>query len=176
MRLLLVTLLVLTPLVTAGCAESTAGTEAVADDAVTFFGSPESSISAAVMLPPGRALYWTSGTVPPVVDEDQPRDARARYGDTEKQATGILERFEAQLAENGLSLGDVVYLRAYLVADPEHEGQVDFTGWFNAYGKFFGTETNPTKPARSTVAVAGLVNAAWLIEVEAFAVYPEVAR
>jgi enamine deaminase RidA (YjgF/YER057c/UK114 family) len=32
--------------------------------------------------------------------------------------------------------------------------------------------TNPVKTARSTVGVAALVNAAYLVEVEAFAVYP----
>ena len=34
-------------------------------------------------------------------------------------------------------------------------------------------EENPTKPARSTVGVAALVVPDWLIEIEAFAVFPE---
>ncbi|MGI9175942.1 MAG: Rid family hydrolase [Rhodothermales bacterium] len=70
-------------------------------------------------------------------------------------------------------LPDVAYLRVYLVADSEKDGLVDYRGWFNAYAQFFGTEENPTKPARSTVGVAGLVSPDWLIEVEAFAAYPE---
>ena len=35
---------------------------------VAFSGSAESPISAAVAIPTGRALYLTSGTVPPVAD------------------------------------------------------------------------------------------------------------
>ena len=34
------------------------------------------------------------------------------------------------------------------------------------------TAANPVKTARSTVGVTALVNADWLIEIEAFAVYP----
>jgi enamine deaminase RidA (YjgF/YER057c/UK114 family) len=37
----------------------------------------------------------------------------------------------------------------------------------------FGTAANPTKPARSTVGVSALVNPDWLIEIEAFAVFPK---
>ncbi len=140
-------------------------------DSVQFFGNPDWSISSAVKVPPDRALYWTSGTVPPVVDEEAPADSPARYGDMETQATGILERFETQLAEEGLSLSDVVYLRVYLV--PGEDGTIDFQGWFDAYAQFFGTEANPTKPARSTVGVAQLVNPGWRVEIEAFAAYPE---
>jgi hypothetical protein len=36
----------------------------------------------------------------------------------------------------------------------------------------FGTAANPTKTARSTIGVAALVNPLYLIEIEAFAVYP----
>ncbi len=147
------------------------GAHAQPADTVQFFGNPDWSISSAVKVPPGRALYWTSGTVPPVVDEEAPADSPARYGDMETQATGILERFETQLAEEGLSLSDVVYLRVYLV--PGEDGTIDFQGWFDAYAQFFGTEANPTKPARSTVGVAQLVNPGWRVEIEAFAAYPE---
>ena len=56
--------------------------------------------------------------------------------------------------------------------DKEKGGQCDFKGWFEAYAQFFGTPENPTKPARSTVGVAALVSPAWLIEIEAVAVYP----
>lgn len=140
-------------------------------DSVQFFGNPDWSISSAVKIPPGRALYGSSGTVPPVIDDDAPSDSPARYGDMETQATGILERVETQLAEEGLSLSDVVYLRVYLV--PGDDGTIDFQGWFDAYAQFFGTDANPTKPARSTVGVAQLVDPGWRVEIEAFAAYPE---
>jgi enamine deaminase RidA (YjgF/YER057c/UK114 family) len=154
-----------------GLAVSPCSTYAQPADSVQFFGNPDWSISSAVKVPPDRALYWTSGTVPPVVDEDAPADSPARYGDMETQATGILERFASQLAEEGLSLSDVVYLRVYLV--PGEDGTIDFQGWFDAYAQFFGTAENPTKPARSTVGVAQLVNPGWRVEIEAFAAYPE---
>ncbi|MSU45798.1 MAG: hypothetical protein EXS42_01375 [Lacunisphaera sp.] len=45
-------------------------------------------------------------------------------------------------------------------------------GWIKAYGEFFNNAQNPSKTARSTVAVTGLVSPDWLIKIEAFAVYP----
>ena len=83
----------------------------------------------------------------------------------------MLKAIETQLAGQGLTMADVVYLRAYLVADPA-KGAIDTDGWNAAYREVFGTAANPTKPARSTVGVSALVNPLWLIEIEAFAVYP----
>ena len=57
-------------------------------------------------------------------------------------------------------------------ADPAKENKIDVAGWNAAYGEVFNTAANPVKTARSTVGVAALVNADWLIEIEAFAVYP----
>lgn len=142
-----------------------------APDSVLYYGlTPQSTIASGVVIPAGRAVVWTSGTVPPVFNERAEPGTRERYGDTKIQATGVLRRIENLLAEQGLSLGDVVYLRAYLVADPQLGG-IDVRGWNEAYGEFFGTAANPTRPARSTVGVAALVNSDWLIEIEAFAVY-----
>lgn len=139
--------------------------------AVTFYGSPTSPISGGVAIPAGAAYVWTSGTVPPVVKADAPAGDIARFGDTKTQAVGVLKAIETQLAGQGLTMADVVYLRAYLVADPA-KGAIDTDGWNAGYREFFGTAANPTKPARSTVGVAALVNPLWLVEIEAFAVYP----
>jgi enamine deaminase RidA (YjgF/YER057c/UK114 family) len=139
---------------------------------VTFYGSSSSPISSAVIIPPGRACIWVSGTVPPVIKPDAPPGSRERYGDTRTQALGVLKSIESQLAQHGASLKDVVYLRAYLVADPAKEHKIDVAGWNAAYGEVFNTAANPTKTARSTVGVSALVNPDWLIEVEAFAVLP----
>jgi enamine deaminase RidA (YjgF/YER057c/UK114 family) len=140
---------------------------------VTFYGAATSSISSAVAVPEDQSYYWTSGTVPPAVNLDAPPRTRDRYGDTKTQAIGILERFKGLLEEVGLTLADVVYLRAYLVADPALDNQVDYQGWFDAYAQYFNNPDNSTKVARSTVAVAGLVDPGWLIEIEAVAVYPK---
>ena len=145
-------------------------------EAVTFLpGGTNSPISAAVAVPAGKALLYTSGTVPPVLDEKEPAGSRERYGDTKTQGIGALRQIEAQLKKAGLSLRDVVYLRVYLTADKAKEGRFDYPGWFEAYGQFFGNAENPVKPARSTVGVASLVNPDWLIEIEAVAAYPDLA-
>jgi len=147
-------------------------TPATAGDHVQFYGSPTSPISGGVVIPPGRAVVWTSGTVPPVRVREAAVGSRERFGDTRAQATGVLDAIEEQLKKQGLSLRDVVYLRAYLVPDAAGGGKLDVQGWSAAYGERFGTAANPTKPARSTVGVAALVNPDWLIEIEAFAVFP----
>lgn len=140
---------------------------------VTFYGAPSSPISSGVVIPAGRASIWISGTVPPVLKADAPAGSRERYGDTKTQAAGILKSIETQLTARGLTMRDVVYLRAYLVADATKDNKIDLAGWNAAYGEAFNTTANPTRTARSTVGVAALVNSDWLIEIEAFAVYPK---
>ena len=140
---------------------------------VTFYGNPASAISAGVVIPGGRASVWVSGTTPPVLKADAPAGSRERFGDTRTQAAGILKAIETQLVAQGLTMKDVVYIRAYLVPDPAKENRIDTAGWNAAYQDVFGTAANPTKTARSTVGVVSLVNADWLIELEAFAVFPK---
>ncbi|MEC0207273.1 RidA family protein [Paenibacillus lautus] len=136
-----------------------------------FYGSPTSSISSGVIVPEGASYLFTSGTVPPLLNKDG-KTVYERYGDTKTQGIGILKEIEKQLKEQGLTMKDVVYLRVYLTPDAAKNGTFDYTGWFDAYAQFFNTKENPVKPARSTVGVASLVNADWLIEIEAVAVYP----
>jgi enamine deaminase RidA (YjgF/YER057c/UK114 family) len=127
----------------------------------TFIGDPKASIASGVALPAAAPLLWLSGTPP-----------SAPYGDMKAQAQTALRRISDTLQAQGLTLRDVVYLRVYLVAD-KTSGKVDYKGWFDAYAEAFGTAANPTKPARSTLAVAGLVQPEWLIEIETFAAYPK---
>ena len=138
---------------------------------VTFTGG-RGNISNTVAIPANAAVVWTSGTVPSVADTSAPADSPARWGDTRVQAVSVLTAIEARLKEQGLGMKDVVYLRAYLVPDKAKGNVIDTQGWNAAYGQFFNNATNPVKPARSTVGVLALVNAAWLVEVEAFAVFP----
>lgn len=145
--------------------------KAAAPESVTFYGSVQSPILSAVAVPADRAYFWTSGTIPPVINPNAPEGTRDRYGDTKTQGIGIIQQFQTLLQEAGLSLANVIYLRVYIVPDPALNNQVDFQGWFDAYAQFFNTETVP-KVARSTVAVTRLVNPGWLIEIEAVAVYP----
>lgn len=139
---------------------------------VTFTGAAQSPISSNVAIPAGRASLWISGTVPQMADPKATEGSRERWGDTKTQARTILKTFEAQLAAKGLSLKDVVYMRVYIAPDKWKNGAFDFQGWFDAYGEFFGTAQNPTKVSRSTIGVPQLVSPDWLIEIEAFAVFP----
>jgi enamine deaminase RidA (YjgF/YER057c/UK114 family) len=141
--------------------------------AVTFYGDPKAVISGGVAIPAGAAIYLLSGTVPPVIDQQAKPDDRARYGvDTKTQAIGIFKTMEKQLGERGLTLKDVVYIRAFLVGDSNKGGKLDLEGWNDAYKQYFGTTENPNKTARATIGVAALVSPLFLLEVEAVAVYP----
>lgn len=157
-------------------ASGAAGAQGAPPEKVEFAGSARSNISTMVAIPANAAVVWTSGTVPGVADQNAPAGSRARYGDTRTQAISVLQRIEALLKERGLGMKDVIYLRAYLVPDKEKGGTLDTQGWNQAYGQFFNTEANPTKPARSTVGVSALVSPEWLIEIEAFAAYPAPPR
>jgi enamine deaminase RidA (YjgF/YER057c/UK114 family) len=137
---------------------------ALAADPPHRVGPPQSPISTSVSVPPGGRLVYVSGTVPDVVDPAAPEGSVARYGDTATQTRSVLRKVEKALAEQGLGLSDVVMMRVFLVAP---EGQrMDFAGMMTAYREFFGTRTQPNKPARSTMQVAGLVDAGWLVEIE----------
>jgi enamine deaminase RidA (YjgF/YER057c/UK114 family) len=135
--------------------------------------NPASPISQGVAFPTNAAFYFTSGTVPPVIDPTAPPNTIEQFGDTYTQAKGTLERIQALLETQGLGLKDVAFLICYLVPDPALAGKVDYQGWFKAYGEFFNNPENPVKTARSTLGVQGLVNPGWLVEIEAIAVYPK---
>lgn len=139
-------------------------------DKVAFFGTPTSSISSSVSIPSQYNQLWISGTVPPLLNKNG-ATVYERYGDTETQAIGIFNNLKSQLEAKGLSLKDVTYLRVYITPDSNKGNTQDYQGFFNAYAKFFNTEENPVKTARSTVGVDSLVNSDWLIEIEAFVAY-----
>ena len=135
-------------------------------------GDAKSPIASGVGVPAGRAYFWTSGTVPSVINKDA-TNVYEKFGDTYTQGVSCLKNIEKVLADQGLTIKDVVYLRVYVVPDATKDGKPDYAGWFKAYGEFFNNEKNPAKTARSTVGVQSLVSPDWLIEIEAVAVYPE---
>lgn len=83
-------------------------------------------------------------------------------GDPYRQAVRALEIVRAALREAGAGLDDVVRTRVYLV-DDRHWSEVG-----RAHGKFFGR----ARPACTMVRVAGLIDPAMLVEIEAEAVIP----
>jgi enamine deaminase RidA (YjgF/YER057c/UK114 family) len=133
--------------------------------AVRHVGPAEAPIAAAVEVPAGSRIVYVSGNVPDVVDPAAPAGSPARYGDTATQTRSELAKIEKQLAALGLGLGDVVMMRVFLVAPPGAP-RMDFAGMMTAYREKFGTPAQPNKPARSTMQVAGLVDAGWLVEIE----------
>ncbi|WHY99910.1 Rid family hydrolase [Peribacillus simplex] len=139
-------------------------------DKVTFFGSPTSAISSSVAVPQSFNRLLFSGTVAPLLNKDG-KTTYERYGNTERQAIGILEKLKADLETKGLSLADVTYLRVYVAPDPNKGDKPDYQGWFDAYALFFNTKENPVKTARSTVGVQSLVSPDYLIEIEAEVAY-----
>jgi enamine deaminase RidA (YjgF/YER057c/UK114 family) len=132
-------------------------------------------IAASVEVPAGSRLVYISGSVPDAVAPQAPQGSVERFGDTEAQTRSVLTKIEAALKAHGLTLGDVVMMRVFLVAPPA-ERRMDFAGMMRGYSSFFGTARQPNKPARSTMQVAGLVDPGWLVEIEVTAAQPQPQR
>lgn len=143
------------------------GFNAYAD--VTRHALPNNStfpISRAVEVSADTTLIYHSGTVPAPANADADPASREYYGDTETQAMSVFGRMEASFEELGVGFGDVIKMTVFLVGDPEMDGKMDFAGFMRAYTKYFGTEEQPNKPARSAVQIAGLVRPTMLVEIE----------
>lgn len=137
---------------------------------ITVFETPDQPYADAVVVSPGSEYFYTWGvTASPRMKEIAKHSVENRYGDTYEQTFSVLSQLTADLAEVGLTLRDVVNVRAYVVADPEP----DFDGWNRAFKQFFGTLTNPHLPARTTVGISRLFHSDYLVEVEFVAVFPD---
>lgn len=128
-------------------------------------GPPEAAISASVEVPAGSRLVYVSGQVPDVANPAAVEGSVERFGDTEAQTHSVIKKIEGALKAQGLSLGDVVMMRVFLVAPPG-QPRMDFAGMMRGYRAYFGTPAQPNKPARSTMQVGGLVDPGWLVEIE----------
>jgi enamine deaminase RidA (YjgF/YER057c/UK114 family) len=129
-------------------------------------------IAAAVEVPAGKILVYVSGMVPRVTNEQAPRNSIASFGDTRAQTVSVLQAIDQTLQRMNLSMKDVAKMQVFLVADPAKENRMDFAGFMEGYTQFFGTAEQPNLPSRSVMAVAGLVNPGWLVEIEVTAVRP----
>ena len=94
-----------------------------------------------------------------------PRGTREWAGDTEAQTMSVLKKFENSFKSLGVDFGDAVKLTVFLVGDPELDGRMDFSGFMRAYSRYFGTEEQPNKPARSAFQIEALAGG-WLVEIE----------
>lgn len=115
-------------------------------------------ISVAVSVPAGADTVYFSGVLPETVD-----------GDTQAQTLSVLNRLKAALANEGLTLADVVSLRVFLVGDPKLDNKLDFKGLNASFGQFFGTAEQPNKPSRTAVQVVALPLPGALVEIDLIA-------
>ncbi len=129
-------------------------------------------ISLAVTVRGDLDTVYVSGALPKVIDTKAPKGSVAAYGNTEAQTLSTLESIKTTLSGLGLGMGDIVKMTVFMVADSTQENKLDFAGMMASYKKFFGTEEQPNKPARSTVQVAALVAPGALVEIEVIAVKP----
>ena len=123
-------------------------------------------ISVAVTVPANAETIYFSGVLPDVADPAAPKGTPAAYGSTETQTASVLRKLQAALAAEGLTFGDVVSLRVFLVGDPKLDNKLDFSGLNTAFGQFFGTAAQPAKPARTALQVAALPLPGALVEID----------
>ncbi|MEV4779410.1 RidA family protein [Burkholderia sp. LMU1-1-1.1] len=126
-------------------------------------------ISVAVTVPANAETIYFSGVLPDVADAAAPKGTPAAYGSTEAQTASVLRKLQAALAAEGLTFGDVVSLRVFLVGDPKLDNKLDFNGLNTAFGQFFGTAAQPAKPARTALQVAALPLPGALVEIDLIA-------
>ena len=158
-------LLVCTCLLAAGCVSVTETTAPPRTAEIQrAYASPTAFYAKSIVIPPGYETIRLPGIVPDPVTPA--RDGQpAVYGDTETQTASTLAKIAAALAEAGAAEADVVAMTVYLVG-PAPNQPMDFAGMMRAYSKRYGSETQPNRPVRSTVQVAGLVAPGILVEIE----------
>ena len=144
------------------------------NDKITTSDLPDRPYADSVQVAPGASYFFTWGvTASPRTKAigQQNLPAEERFGDTYTQAHSVLSTLTNDLREVGLTLRDVVNVRAYLVGDDE--SPPDFDGWNRAFVEYFGTPHTPHKPARTSIGISRLFLPAYRIEVEFVAVFPD---
>ncbi|HLU70654.1 MAG TPA: RidA family protein [Nonomuraea sp.] len=105
-------------------------------------------------------LCFVSGQVPVGPDGDLPA------GDITAQAEQVFTNLQNCLADEGLTMSDVVSITTYLV-DISDAAEVSAVR-----SRFFGDH----KPTSTVVEVSGFLNPAWRLEVQAIAAAREAGR
>ncbi len=147
-------------------AATLAGASMASAQVTIFPNSGSFPIANAAEVGAGSKIIFHSGVVPAPANPDAERGTPEYYGDTRTQTINVLERIKEDLESKGMGLEDVVKMTAFLVGDPALDGQMDFDGFMEGYTQFFGTEEQPSVPARSAVQIAGLVGPLMFVEIE----------
>ncbi len=118
----------------------------------------------------GDTYYLSGQLADPVTPADPAKGLAAVYPtDTKTQAASVFAKIQKGLQDQGLDMKDVVKMTVFLGPDPK-TGKLDFAGMQSEYLKYFGTATQPNKPARSAFQVAALAAPWALLEIEVIAV------
>ena len=138
---------------------------------IRTYAAPTAPFASTITVPAGYETIYVAGRVAAPVTPASGATP-AVYGNTEQQTEAIITRIEADLRDQGATLGDVVSMVVYLVGVPTNEGRLDFAGMNAAYARHFGTAAQPNRPVRTTVQVAGLAGPGLLAEITVVAVRP----
>lgn len=145
-------------------------TAAQAQEVERLAGAPTSPLATAVTVPPGYTTYYISGATAAVANASAPKGSFESFGDITTQTRSVLDNLKGTLTKLGLTFGDVVQAHVYMTPDPSKNGEIDFAAMNKVWSTEFGTATQPNKPARATVKVAGLASSGLLVEIEFVAV------
>ncbi|WP_033919871.1 RidA family protein [Sphingomonas sp. 37zxx] len=130
-------------------------------------GTTPSLILQAVTVPPGAETLILSGQLAAPIDPSKPPTSWESFGDTKTQTVSILTKIKAILASKGYAMSDIIKMTVFVTADPARaDGKMDFAGMNEGFKLFFNTADNPNTVTRSTVQVAGLASANFLVEIE----------
>lgn len=144
---------------------------------VRTYGSATALFASTITVPAGYDTIYVAGrtaapTTPAVAATATTPAVAAVWGTTEQQVEAIFNRIEIDLRDQGATLGDIVSMQVFLVADPAHEGHMDFAGMNAAYQRRFGSAAQPNRPVRTTVQVVALAGPGALAEITVIAVRP----
>ncbi|MBX7197872.1 MAG: hypothetical protein K1X51_00680 [Rhodospirillaceae bacterium] len=143
---------------------------AQAQDVERLTGAAAAPIATAVTVPPGYTTYYISGATAAAANTNAPAGSYERFGDITTQTRSVLDNLKGTLTKLGLTFGDVVQAHVFMTPDPSKNGEIDFAAMNKVWSTEFGTPTQPNKPARATVKVAGLASPGLLVEIEFTAV------
>lgn len=133
--------------------------------------NPQALILDGADVQAGTDLFYLSGQLASPIDPAKTfADVKSieDLGDTKTQTISALKRIKEILAGRGYSMGDVIKMTLFVVADPKL-GKMDFAGVNEGFKQFFKTAENPVTVARSTFQVSALAGPYFLIEIEAIA-------
>lgn len=129
-------------------------------------GTSAAPIAGAVTVPPGYTTYYLSGATAAVANANAPNGSYERFGDITTQTRSVLDNLKGTLTKLGLTFADVVQAHVYMTPDPSKNGDIDFAAMNKVWSTEFGSPTQPNKPARATLKVAGLAAPGLLVEIE----------